>query len=39
MITPQSTSPDFQELHYPQPIVEHVFARERAIRVYKEALG
>ncbi len=30
--------PDLQELSYPQPIVEHVFARERAIRVYQEAL-
>jgi deoxyribodipyrimidine photo-lyase len=31
--------PDLQELDYPEPIVEHSFARERAIRVYKEALG
>jgi deoxyribodipyrimidine photo-lyase len=30
--------PDLQELSYPAPIVEHSFARERAIRVYKEAL-
>ena len=30
--------PDFQELSYPAPIVEHGFARERAIRVYKDAL-
>ena len=30
--------PDLQELNYPDPIVEHIFARERAIRVYKEAL-
>ncbi len=30
--------PDFQELNYPAPIVEHAFARERAIRVYKESL-
>jgi deoxyribodipyrimidine photo-lyase len=30
--------PDYQELGYPEPIVEHVFARDRAIRVYKEAL-
>jgi deoxyribodipyrimidine photo-lyase len=31
--------PDLQELAYPEPIVEHSFARERAIRVYKESLG
>jgi deoxyribodipyrimidine photo-lyase len=30
--------PDMQELNYPDPIVEHSFARERAIRVYKEGL-
>jgi deoxyribodipyrimidine photo-lyase len=30
--------PDLQELSYPVPIVEHVFARERAIRVYQKAL-
>jgi deoxyribodipyrimidine photo-lyase len=30
--------PDFDELNYPEPIVEHSFARERAIRVYKESL-
>jgi deoxyribodipyrimidine photo-lyase len=30
--------PDFKELNYPGPIVEHSFARERAISVYKEAL-
>jgi deoxyribodipyrimidine photo-lyase len=30
--------PDFQELSYPAPIVEHSFARERAIRVYKQGL-
>ena len=31
--------PEFdQPLTYPPPIVEHRFARERAIRVYKEAL-
>ncbi len=27
------------ELNYPEPIVEHSFARERAIRVYKEKFG
>ncbi|MFD2724602.1 cryptochrome/photolyase family protein [Hyunsoonleella rubra] len=30
--------PDFQELTYPQPIVEHKFARERCLAVYKAAL-
>jgi deoxyribodipyrimidine photo-lyase len=30
--------PEFRELNYPKPIVEHSFARERAIRAYKEAL-
>ena len=30
--------PDFQELTYPAPIVDHTFARERCLRVYKEAL-
>jgi deoxyribodipyrimidine photo-lyase len=30
--------PDLQEMKYPQPIVDHAFARARAIRVYKEAL-
>lgn len=29
---------DFEELSYPQPMVEHKFARERAISTYKEAL-
>ena len=29
---------DFDELSYPQPIVEHKFARERAISTYKKAL-
>ncbi|WP_142783326.1 cryptochrome/photolyase family protein [Changchengzhania lutea] len=32
-------APDFQELTYPRPIVEHKFARERALQVYKEALN
>jgi deoxyribodipyrimidine photo-lyase len=31
--------PDFQELTYPAPIVDHTFARERCLRVYKEALS
>jgi len=30
--------PDLQELNYPAPIVEHSFARERAVRVYKESM-
>ncbi|MBP0904116.1 cryptochrome/photolyase family protein [Mariniflexile gromovii] len=29
--------PEFQELTYPTPIVDHKFARERCLRVYKEA--
>lgn len=31
--------PDFQELTYPQPIVDHKFARERCLSTYKEALN
>lgn len=31
--------PDFQELTYPKPIIEHKFARERCLKVYKEALN
>ena len=31
--------PDFQELTYPAPIVDHTFARERCLKVYKEALN
>jgi deoxyribodipyrimidine photo-lyase len=30
--------PDYQELTYPQPIVEHSFARERCLKAYKLAL-
>ncbi|MCT4699260.1 cryptochrome/photolyase family protein [Tenacibaculum haliotis] len=30
---------DFDELTYPQPMVEHKFARERAIATYKKALN
>lgn len=30
--------PEFESLNYPTPIVEHKFARERAIRTYKEGL-
>lgn len=29
---------DFQELSYPTPIVDHKFARERCLKVYKEAI-
>ncbi|MCL4154894.1 UNVERIFIED_CONTAM: hypothetical protein GTU68_009453 [Idotea baltica] len=32
-------SPDFQELTYPKPIVDHKEARERCLRVFKEALN
>jgi len=31
--------PEYGTVKYPQPIVEHAFARERVLRVYKEALG
>ncbi|WP_034040406.1 cryptochrome/photolyase family protein [Wocania ichthyoenteri] len=31
--------PDFQELTYPSPIVDHKMARERCLKVYKEALN
>ena len=31
--------PEFQELNYPKPIVEHKEARERAIKTYKQALS
>ncbi|MFT3950291.1 MAG: deoxyribodipyrimidine photo-lyase [Agriterribacter sp.] len=30
--------PEFEELHYPQPIVDHEFARKRCLQVYGEAL-
>ena len=30
--------PDFQELTYPSPMVEHKFARERCLKTYKDAL-
>jgi len=30
---------EFNELKYPRPIVEHKFARERALARYKEGLG
>ena len=31
--------PEFQELSYPRPMVEHSFARERALNTYKQALS
>ncbi|PKQ46217.1 cryptochrome/photolyase family protein [Confluentibacter flavum] len=31
--------PEFQELTYPQPMVDHGFARERCLKTYKEALA
>ncbi len=31
--------PDYQELTYPEPIVEHRFARERCLTTYKSALN
>ncbi len=31
--------PEFQELHYPKPIVDHEFARKRVLAAYKVALG
>ncbi|TBH73608.1 cryptochrome/photolyase family protein [Aquirufa nivalisilvae] len=31
--------PEFQEFHYPKPIVDHEFARKRVLAAYKEALG
>jgi deoxyribodipyrimidine photo-lyase len=30
--------PEYGTVKYPQPIIEHVFARERVLRVYKKAL-
>ncbi|KJD34309.1 deoxyribodipyrimidine photolyase [Tamlana nanhaiensis] len=31
--------PDYQELTYPKPIVDHKFARERCLETYKSALN
>jgi deoxyribodipyrimidine photo-lyase len=31
--------PEFSEFSYPKPIVEHAFARQRAIETYKKALN
>lgn len=30
--------PEYQQAHYPKPIVEHKFARQRALDTYKQAL-
>jgi deoxyribodipyrimidine photo-lyase len=30
--------PDFSSFHYPKPIVEHKFARERCLKTYQDAL-
>lgn len=35
----QKWVPDYQELTYPQPIVDHKFARERCLTTYKAALN
>jgi len=31
--------PEFQELNYPKPIIDHKFARERVLKEYKRALA
>jgi deoxyribodipyrimidine photo-lyase len=31
--------PELETLQYPLPIVEHGFARDRCLKVYKEAVG
>lgn len=31
--------PELETFHYPQPIVDHKMARERCLKVYKEAVG
>ena len=31
--------PELQDFNYPKPIVEHKFARERCLRIFKEAVG
>ncbi len=30
--------PEFDQLSYPLPMIDHAFARERALKVYREAL-
>jgi deoxyribodipyrimidine photo-lyase len=34
----QQWVPEYQEMSYPKPIVEHKFARKRCLEVYKEAV-
>lgn len=31
--------PEWQEFTYPQPIIDHAFARQRAVRIYSEVLA
>ena len=31
--------PEFQEITYPEPIVEHKFARERCLKTFKKAVN
>jgi len=31
--------PELEDLSYPEPIVDHKFARERCLKVYKQAVG
>ena len=31
--------PEYQEMNYPEPIVDHKFARERCLVTYKSALN
>jgi deoxyribodipyrimidine photo-lyase len=31
--------PELQDFSYPKPIVEHKFARERCLKIFKEAIG
>ncbi len=31
--------PEFEEFSYPKPIVEHTFARDRCLKIYKEGLA
>ncbi len=38
MIYVQKWAPEYSELIFPKPIVEHKFARERAIATYKEGI-
>ena len=35
----QKWVPNFQELDYPQPLVDHKYARERCLNVYRKALN